>query len=76
MTPIVENLKIELSQLSLADRSELAQFLIHSLSDGIDQDAGTAWDIEVTQRMQQIRSGRASGQPLESVLAELRQKYS
>lgn len=76
MTETAERLKNELSHLSIQDRAELASFLIHSLDGEVDEDIDTAWDTELTQRMQEINNGTASGKPSHQVLAELREKYS
>lgn len=76
MTETAEKLKIELSQLSVEERAELAHFLIHSLDEKIDADVESAWDAELTQRMQDIQNGTASGQPANQVLKRLREKYS
>jgi hypothetical protein len=38
MTEIAERLKLELSQLSIEDRAELAYFLIHSLDEAVEED--------------------------------------
>ena len=70
-----EKLKIELSQLSMQERAELAYFLIHSLDEDVDDNVESAWDAELTRRMQEINSG-ASGEPLNQVFTELREKYS
>ncbi len=48
MTETAEKLKIELSQLSIAERAELASFLIHSLDEESDYDVESAWDVELT----------------------------
>ncbi len=76
MTETAEKLKIELSQLSMQERAELAYFLIHSLDENMDDNAETAWDAELTRRMQEINSGTTSGEPLNKVFTELREKYS
>ena len=76
MTETAEKLKIELSQLSIAERAELAYFLIHSLDEEIDYDIESAWDIELTRRIQEINNGTASGKPSHQVFTELREKYS
>lgn len=76
MTETAEKLKIELSQLSIQERAELAYFLIHSLDEDVDDDAEIAWDAELARRMQEINSGIADGEPLNKVFTELRQKYS
>lgn len=76
MTEITEKLKSQLSQLSTRERAELAHFLIHSLDEGADPDAEAAWDAELDRRMQEIKSGKAFGEPAEEVFAQLREKYS
>jgi putative addiction module component (TIGR02574 family) len=75
MTEAAEKLKVELSHLSTQERAEIASFLIHSLEPDLDQDIESAWDVELTQRMQEIYIGGASGDPSDQVFAELRQKY-
>jgi putative addiction module component (TIGR02574 family) len=76
MTETAEKLKRELSRLSLQERAELAHFLIHSLEEEVDADAEAAWDVELAQRMAEIKSGKAGGEPADTVFAELRAKYS
>jgi putative addiction module component (TIGR02574 family) len=76
MTETAEQLKAQLSQLSTQERAELAHFLIHSLDEGVDADAEAAWDAELARRMEEIRSGKAVGEPADKVFAELRKKYS
>lgn len=76
MTEIAEKLKIELSQLSIKDRAELAYFLIHSLDEGMDDDIEAAWDKELTRRLDEIKCGTATGEAANTVLSELREKYS
>lgn len=76
MTEIAEKLKSQLSRLSLRERAELAYFLIHSLDEEVDADVEAAWDAELTQRMAEIKSGEAVGEPADKVFAELRDKYS
>jgi putative addiction module component (TIGR02574 family) len=75
MTETAEQLKAQLSQLSTQERAELAHFLIHSLDEGVDADAEAAWDAELARRMEEIRSGKAVGEPADKVFAELRKKY-
>ena len=74
MTKTAEKLKIELSQLSTAERAELAYFLIHSLDEEVDYDIESAWDVELTRRMQEINNGNASGEPSNKVFTDLREK--
>jgi putative addiction module component (TIGR02574 family) len=76
MTEIAEKLKLELSQLSIKDRAELAYFLIHSLDESIDDDIEAAWDTELTRRLEDIHCGTATGEPANKVFSELREKYS
>ncbi|MEH2351884.1 addiction module protein [Nostoc sp.] len=54
MSETAEKLKLELSQLSAKERAEIAYFLIHSLDEGIDDNLETAWDVELTQRLEDI----------------------
>jgi putative addiction module component (TIGR02574 family) len=76
MTETAEKLKAQLSQLSAQERAELAYFLIHSLDAEVDADVEAAWDAELARRMEEIRSGKAIGEPANKVFAELRKKYS
>ena len=76
MTENVEQLKSQLSRLSAQERAALAHFLIHSLDEGVDIDADAAWDAELARRMEELKSGKAVGEPADKVFAELREKYS
>ncbi len=76
MTKTAETLKIELAQLSVQDRAELAYFLIHSLDEGVDDNVLEAWDRELTQRLAEIYARTAKSEPSDKVLLELREKYS
>lgn len=76
MTETAEKIKSELSRLSLQERAELAYFLIHSLDEEVNADAEAAWDAELAQRMEEIKSGKAVGEPADKVFAEIREKYS
>jgi putative addiction module component (TIGR02574 family) len=76
MTKTAETLKIELAQLPVQDRAELAYFLIHSLDEGVDDNVLDAWDRELTERLAEIYAGTAKGEPSDKVLLELREKYS
>jgi putative addiction module component (TIGR02574 family) len=75
MTETAERLKSELSQLSTADRAEIAHFLLASLDEGIDADIDVAWEDELNRRMDEIEKGSA-GEPVDQVIASLRAKYS
>jgi putative addiction module component (TIGR02574 family) len=76
MSASAEKLRNELARLSEADRAELARYLIQSLENGMDEDAETAWDSELQRRAEEIRSGRAVGEPASKVFSELRTKHS
>ncbi|MEH2191283.1 MAG: addiction module protein [Nostoc sp.] len=76
MTETVEKLRLELSQLSMQERAELAYFLIHSLDRDVDDNAEFAWDVELTRRIEEIGSGTADGELSDKVFTELREKYS
>jgi putative addiction module component (TIGR02574 family) len=76
MSETAEKLKLELSQLSAKERAEIAYFLIHSLDDGIDDNLETAWDTELTQRLEDINRKTAIGESSSQVFYELREKYS
>ncbi len=76
MSAMAEQLRGKLAALSEADRAELALFLIHSLDQGTDSDAEAAWDTELQKREEEIRSGRAVGEPAKKVFSELREKHS
>ncbi len=76
MTETAEKLKAQLSKLSTQERAELADFLIHSLDEGLDADAEAAWDAELARRLEEIKSGNAVGKPADHVFGELRKKYS
>ncbi len=75
MTEAIEKLKSRLSELSAAERADPAHFLIHSLEEGADAEAGSAWDAELTRRMDEIRSGKAFGEPVDKVFFELGDKF-
>ena len=74
MAQPMKQLRSELEQLSAKDRADLAYFLLGSLEPE-DEGVAAAWDVEVARRVDEIRSGRASGTPAEEVFAQLRQEY-
>ncbi|MDJ0728672.1 MAG: addiction module protein [Crocosphaera sp.] len=76
MTKTAEKLKQELSQLSKQDRAEIAYFLIHSLDEDGDDNITEAWDEELTQRLAEINEGTTKGESFDTVLLELKEKYS
>ena len=76
MTEVVEELKSQLETLTNRERAELAQFLILSLDQEQDEDAESLWNVELTRRATEIKTGKAVGKRAEQVFAELREKYS
>lgn len=75
MSATAEKLKTELVELPDNDRAHLAHFLIQSLPlpPPMSEDA---FDTELEKRAREIRQGMAKGEPVEKVIAELREKYS
>jgi putative addiction module component (TIGR02574 family) len=74
MTEAVEQLKVEAGKLSVAERADLAYFLLESLEpeeEGVEE----AWRVEIARRVAEIRAGQAVGRPVDEVLAELRERY-
>jgi putative addiction module component (TIGR02574 family) len=43
------------------ERAELAYYLLHSLDETVDAEADAAWDAELKERMEEIKSGSATG---------------
>jgi len=60
----------------LAGPGRACPFLLHSLDGEADPDAADAWDRELAERLQQIKSGKAVGESAAKVFADLREKYS
>jgi putative addiction module component (TIGR02574 family) len=56
------------------DRAFLARELIASLDDAADPDVETAWRDEIDWRTREMKNGRVSVKPIETVLAEIRAK--
>jgi len=74
MNSVIDQWKTQLITLTPSDRVELAHFLLSSLGPE-DEGVETAWDAEVLRRTEEIRSGRASGRPVDDFIAELRERY-
>ncbi|MFI5460078.1 MAG: addiction module protein [Isosphaerales bacterium] len=74
MNSVIEQWKAQLVTLSNGDRAELAHFLLTSLHPE-DDDVEAAWDEEAGRRVEEIRSGRATGRPVDEFIAELRERY-
>lgn len=76
MTAKTERIRTQILALSEQDRADLAHWLIRSLDKGTDPDTESAWDTELERRRQEIKSGKAIGEPAEKVFAELRDKHT
>lgn len=74
MAETLERLKVQLEHLSTEDKIELAHFLLGSVEPE-EEGVAAAWDLEIARRVEEIRSGRASGIPAEEVFAALRREF-
>lgn len=72
----MERLPDELSQLSLEERTEMANLLIESLDTGADHDVEATWDTELARRVDEVRSGNTPGKASERVFERVRGKLS
>jgi putative addiction module component (TIGR02574 family) len=70
MSPTLDELKLTISGLPLADRAELAHFLLVTL-EAPDEGAAAEWLALVKQRMEDIHAGRVVGIPAEQVMSSL-----
>jgi putative addiction module component (TIGR02574 family) len=79
MTAVANQLIPLLEPLGVADRADLASWLIRSLDEESSEPAedgyAEAWDAELERRMREVRDGKVVGIPAEEVFASLRQKY-
>lgn len=75
MTEAAEEIKVEALKLSDRDRAELADLLLVSLDEEVEEGVEAAWDAELDKRLKDIDSGQATGRDAFEVLAEMRQKY-
>ena len=69
-------LKEHLDSLSVADRAELALYLIESLDPQVDADAERLWDVELQRRIECVHNGLDAGEPAEEVMDRLWRKHS
>jgi hypothetical protein len=75
MTQAAQELKDRLVDLPSSVRAEIALFLIGSLDTDVDDDVEAAWDVELTQRDADIRSGIA-GEDAVEVMARVRARLA
>jgi len=62
---IIGKIREELANLSDSDRAQPAHFLIQSLDPGVDEEAQAGWNAELVSRGEDIKAGRAVGEPAE-----------
>jgi putative addiction module component (TIGR02574 family) len=65
------------AELPTNDRLKLARILL-DLSDTDaepQEEAQAAWDIEIERRLQELRSGKATGVPLEQVKQKIEARF-
>ena len=74
MSNTLSELKEKASQLSEAERAELALSLIESLDGPPDSDVEDAWRAEVERRVGQIERGEVQLIPGDEVFARLRRR--
>lgn len=65
-SPTLDQLKSTLSTLPVAERAELAQYLLHSL-ESPEAGARAEWLALAAQRMAEVRAGKVVGIPAEEV---------
>jgi len=77
MTTLVEELSQKARTLNPEDRARLAEDLLASLEDGSESPAEVeaAWEHEIRQRVEEVKSGTAKLVPAEDVYAETRRIY-
>ena len=74
MSSGLAELKAKASELSEAERAELALALIESLDGPADPDAEEAWAEEIEHRVAQIERGEVQLVPGDQVFANLRRR--
>jgi putative addiction module component (TIGR02574 family) len=74
MTSSVEQIKSQARGLTIAERADLAYYLITTLDEPVDDGAKEEWDSEIDRRMTDVLSGTATGHSIEEVLAEMRER--
>jgi len=74
MGSMLAEMKEKASQLSEADRADLALSLIESLDGPADPDVEKAWQLEIERRIGQIERGEVQLIPGDEVFARLRRR--
>lgn len=73
MPELLEQVYDTALQLNEADRGKLAARLIESLPP--DDVLREEWKVELLRRADEIRTGKVTGVPVETVLSRLRERY-
>jgi putative addiction module component (TIGR02574 family) len=71
MSRPLQELKDSAAGLPVADRAELARFLLDTLDEGDAADARAEWLALAEQRMAEVKSGQVVGIPADEVLHSL-----
>jgi putative addiction module component (TIGR02574 family) len=71
MSATLEQLKSTVSGLPVAERAELAYYLLHTL-EAPDEGAAAEWLALAGKRMEDVHAGRVVGIPAEQVMESLR----
>lgn len=72
MASEVERLREELLDLPIESRGSLADVLIESLDENVDEDVASLWLEEIGRRDAQFRAGSATPKPVDQVMREAR----
>ncbi len=75
MSLLLEDIESAALKLPLSERSHLAERLTASVeaeADETPQAIASAWDVEITRRLEDLKAGRSETVPYEQVRAELR----
>ncbi len=76
MSPNFNFIKEQAIALPVEERADLAHELLISLDEQMDTDIEKAWDEEIRERVEEIKTGKAKGRIAEDVIADIRAKYS
>ena len=74
MSTSIEQLKDELSKLSMNEKASLIEFLTASMDEPHDPDAEALWEQELQRRRAEVEAGTADLKPADEVLKEIREQ--
>ena len=75
MSPILEKITQDAFLLSSEERASLAQALLRSLDEQVDDDRDHLWDEEIKRRVDSIDSGHAIGRDAEEVFGDIEKRF-